>query len=114
MRIDFAVPIKKTVVRAVLWANSKGRPQGRPLQTPACLNSAGIIHVELNWMRRHVVAHHFRHFQLDVAFDEVLVEHAACGEVGVVLLQARQRFAQRTADCGDFLQFLLVAASQSI
>ena len=56
--------------------------------------SAGIIHFELDRMRRHLEAFDFGHLQFDVAVDEVVVEHAAVLQERAVFVEIFQRFAQ--------------------
>jgi hypothetical protein len=57
-------------------ANKKGGRSRPSLRRVAC-GSAGIIHIELDRMRRHLETHHFGHLQLDIAVDKVIVEDAA-------------------------------------
>ncbi len=68
-------------------------------QQPAA--SAAVVHVELNRMRGHFGAHVFFHFELDIAVDLVVAEHAALLEEVTVLVQGRQGFTEQIAhvDC---------------
>src|SRR4051794_23505976 len=49
--------------------------------------SQRVIHVELDRMRGHLEAFDFGHLQLDVAVDEVVVEHAAVLQEAAVLVE---------------------------
>ena len=55
-------------------------------------------------MRRVLEADHFAHLQVDVAVDEVVVEHAAGLEEAAVLVELSERLAQRAAHRRDLLQ----------
>ena len=52
-----------------------------------------IVHVVFDRMRSVLEADHLAHLQVDVAVDEVVVEHAAGLEELAVLVEVRQRRA---------------------
>src|SRR5262245_22662772 len=60
--------------------------------------SSRIVHHELERMRRHLEALHFRHLQVHVAVDEVVVEDAALLQEVAVLVEAAQRLSQGPAN----------------
>jgi hypothetical protein len=64
------------------------------------LRSDGVVHVEFDRVRRHFVTLDFFHLQFDVGIDLVVVEHAAGLQELAVLIEAFQRFTQRTATVG--------------
>jgi hypothetical protein len=55
-------------------------------------------------MRGVLEADHFRHLEVDVAVDEIVVEHAAGLEKVTVGVETTQRLAQRAADGRNLLQ----------
>src|SRR4051794_30249655 len=69
--------------------------------------SQRIVHVEFDRMRGHLKTLDFGHLQLDVAVDEIVVEHAAVLEEGAVLVEILQRLAQAAAYRRDCLQLFL-------
>src|ERR1700740_1289722 len=69
--------------------------------------SARIVHVELDRVRRHFEALDFGHLQLDIAVDEVVVEHAVGLQEGAVLVEVLECLAKRAADGRDLLQLFL-------
>src|SRR6201999_2336283 len=83
----------------------KVRSEERPFVLVRRISSLRrIVHLELNRVRGVLEADHFGHLQLDVAVDEVVVEHAAGLEEGAVLVELLERLAQRAADGRDVLQ----------
>ena len=66
------------------------------------LFSVRVVHVELDRVRVSSKRMHLFHLQLDVAVDEVVIEHAAGLQEGAVLVEVGQRLAQRAADLGIF------------
>src|SRR6476661_10486631 len=68
-----------------LCRKTKGAPNGAPLASEAMISlgrarrqrSERIVHFELDRMRCHFEPLDFGHLQLDVAVDEVVVEHPA-------------------------------------
>ena len=54
-----------------------------------------IVHLELDRMRRVLEADDLAHLQVDIAVDEVVVEHAADLEEGAILVELFERLAQR-------------------
>src|SRR5262245_41763442 len=93
--------------------NSEAKQTGR-LTAPrssrcsACLGgSSRVVHLELDRMRGVLEADHFLHLELDVAVDEVVVEHAADLEELAVLVELLQRLAERAAHGRDLLELRL-------
>src|SRR5260221_13781973 len=64
-----------------------------------------VIHLELDRMRGVLEANHFRHLEIDVTVDEIVVEHAARLQEGAVGVEARECLAQRPTDGWNLLQF---------
>src|SRR5271166_5499723 len=83
----------------------KGGPLAAPFRRRSKA-SVGIVHVELDRVRRHLEAIDVSHLELDVAVDEVVIEHVARLEEHAVLVEAGEGFAQRPADRRNLLQFL--------
>ncbi len=73
---------------------------------PQSEKSDRVVHVELDRMRRHFEAHHVLHLQLNIAVDEVVVEHAASLEERAVLVEVGEGFTQRAANRRDLLELL--------
>src|SRR6185295_20091617 len=70
-----------------------------PYLTPEPRRRLGaVIHVELHRMGGHAEARQLVLLEGDVSLEDVVVEHTALGEEGVVLLQAIERFLERSAD----------------
>src|SRR2546423_11543737 len=69
--------------------------------------SQRIVHLEFDRMRRHLEALNFGHLQLDIAVDEVVVEHTPVLEEGAILVEILQRLAERTAHGGNRLELFL-------
>src|SRR3954447_1420414 len=69
--------------------------------------SARIVHVELDRMRRHFETRDFGHLQLDIAVDEIIVEHPAGLEKRAIVVEILQSLAKRSADRRDRLQLFL-------
>src|SRR6266516_7066970 len=65
----------------------------------------GVIHLELDWMRRVLEANDLDHLELDIAIDEIVIEDAARFEEVTVLVQIAERFAQAAAHRRDLFQF---------
>src|SRR5262245_55037521 len=84
-------------------SKGKGRPKERPfcfrLRVPTRLRR--VVHLELDRMRGVLEADDLRHLQLDVAVDEVVVEHATGLEEGTVLVEFLERLAERAAHRRD-------------
>src|SRR5256885_14528807 len=68
--------------------------------------SHGIVHLELDRVGGVFEGMHLAQLQLDVAVDEIVVEHAALLQEGAVAVEALQRLPQGTADRRDFAQLL--------
>src|SRR3977135_1172764 len=74
-------------------------------RTRSCAKtSRRVVHLELDGMRGVLEADHFRHLQVDVAVDEVVVEHAAGLEEGAVGIELAERLAERSAHGRDLLE----------
>src|SRR3984893_76337 len=65
-----------------------------------------VIHLELDRMRRVLEADDLAHLQVDIAVDEVVVEHAADLEEGAILVELFESLAERAAHGRNLLQFL--------
>src|SRR5581483_11762941 len=50
------------------------RTETKPIRTA---RSARIVHVEIDRVRRHFETLHLSHLEIDIAVDEIIVEHAA-------------------------------------
>src|SRR3974390_3646862 len=91
-------------------AKKIGRPcKGPPKSCIACAmfweeRLRRVIHIEFDRMWRVFEADHFRHLQLDVAVDEVIIEHATGLEEVAVLVALAERLAQRAAHGRYLLQ----------
>src|SRR6185437_14308514 len=57
-------------------------------------SSARIVHVEFDRVRRHLEALDLGHLQLDMAVDEIVIEHATRLQEGAVLVKIFQCLAQ--------------------
>ena len=57
-------------------------------------------------MRGHFETHHVLHLQLDIAVDEVVVEHAAGLQERAILVEVLESLAERAANGRDLLQLL--------
>src|ERR1044072_7460998 len=66
----------------------------------------GVVHLGFDRMRGVLEADHLGHLQLDVAVDEVVIEHAAGLEELAVLVEVGERLALAAARGRDLLQFL--------
>src|SRR5262249_8766073 len=62
-----------------------------------------VVHLELDRVGGVLEADHFLHLELDVAVDEIVIEHAARFEEVAVLFQIAERLAQRAAYGWDLL-----------
>ena len=86
----------------VYWRRKSALETPRAAQRPPLIvvekreDSVRIVHVEFDRVRRHFKAHHLGHLQLDIAVDEVVVEHVARLEEGAVLVEVRS--ALRASD----------------
>src|SRR5947209_16208312 len=56
-----------------------------------------IVHLVFDRMRRVLEANDLGHLQLDVAVDEIVIEHATGFEELAILVEIAERLAQRTA-----------------
>src|SRR3954471_15192073 len=65
-----------------------------------------VVHLVLDRMRGVLEADHLGHLQLDVAVDEVVIEHATGLEEFAILVEVRERLAQLAAHRRDLLQLL--------
>ena len=98
------LPTKRESADALHFAQDpptkKGAPCGAPFSPAASPrpweepNLRRIVHHILDRMRGVLEADHLGHLQLDVAVDEVVVEHAAGLEELAVLVEVHQRLAQ--------------------
>src|SRR6185437_12004974 len=82
-----------------IFFKRKGALAGRPQSHRDVLEDRlrRVVHLELDRVRGVLEADHLAHLQVDVAVDEVVVEHAAGFEELVILVQALERLAQRAA-----------------
>src|ERR1044072_4463559 len=66
----------------------------------------GVVHLVFDRMRGVLEADHLGHLQLDVAVDEVVIEHAAGLEELAVLVEIAEGLAQRAAHRRNLLELL--------
>src|SRR5690606_11381015 len=97
-RMSAAAAIWISFTRFARWCGSTKKPR---LGVGAfwhnrCLR--GIVHVVFDRVRRHFIAQHLGHLELDERIDLVVVEHAARLEEGAVLVEALERFPKAAAD----------------
>ncbi|MCY1311476.1 hypothetical protein D9M69_628060 [compost metagenome] len=65
-----------------------------------------VVHVELDWVRRCFITHHFSHLEFDEAIDLIVFEYATSLEELAILVERLQSFTKRTANSWDLLEFL--------
>ena len=65
-----------------------------------------VVHFELDRMRGVLEADDFAHLQVDIAVNEIVVEHTAGREEAAILVELLERLAQRAADRRNLLQLL--------
>src|SRR5579863_120900 len=78
-------------------AKRKPRRKAGGVGVHVCVRLGGshaVIHLELDRMRRVLELVHFLVLEIDVGLDEVLGEHVALQQEGVVGLEALERLAQ--------------------
>src|SRR6266853_6293372 len=71
-----------------VYRNEKGRSEERPLIVSSSCGLGRVVHLVLDRMRGVLEADHLLHLQLDVAVDEIVVEHAADLEELAILVEA--------------------------
>src|SRR3974377_1870067 len=64
-----------------------------------------IVHFELDWMWRVLERDQFRDFKVDVAVNEVVVEHTARSEETAIFVEFAESLPQRAAHRRNALEF---------
>lgn len=57
-------------------------------------NSVGIVHREFDGMRCHFKTHDVMHLELDVAVNEVVIEHSARFQERAILVEIGERLPE--------------------